>query len=261
MVDIALIKELREKTFAPLKDCKESLEQANGDLVEAEKLLREKGALKAANKSDRATNEGVVLVRQEGSKIAGLKLACETDFVARNETFIGLGQRIVDELLKLDSLESYDKLDAAKKTEIETILKDNFVTIGENMQILEAFVRNEQAYVYRHPGDRVAAIVFYEGDADKAKQVALQAAAMNPMYLDVSEVPADKVSELTEMYTKEVKESGKPAEIVEKIVQGKLQKEWSDIVLLEQVSIVDDSKKVKELLGETKVTSFIRFAI
>jgi len=88
MVDIALIKQLREKTFAPLKDCKEVLEQSNGDLVEAEKLLREKGALKAANKSDRATNEGVVLVRQEGTKIAGLKLACETDFVARNETFI-----------------------------------------------------------------------------------------------------------------------------------------------------------------------------
>jgi len=118
-----------------------------------------------------------------------------------------LGQKIVDELMKLESLESYDKIDAAKKTELETILKDNFVTIGENMQILDAFVRNEQAYVYRHPGDRVAAVVFYEGDAEKAKHVALQAAAMSPMYLDISEVPAEKVSELTALFSQEVKDS------------------------------------------------------
>lgn len=109
--------------------------------------------------------------------------------------------------MKLESLESYDQLDDAKKTELESILKDNFVTIGENMQIIDAFVRKEQAYVYRHPGDRVAAVVFYEGDAEKAKQVALQAAAMSPMYLDVSEVPSDKVEELTIMFTQEVKDS------------------------------------------------------
>lgn len=261
MVDIALIKELREKTFAPLKDCKEVLEQANGDLAEAEKLLREKGALKAAGKADRATNEGVVLIKQIGDKVAGLKLACETDFVAKNETFIGLGQQILDELMQLESVDSYAQLDEAKKTQLETILKDNFVTIGENMQILDAFVHQGTAYVYRHPGDKVASVVFYEGSADAAKQVALQAAAMSPVYLQVSDVPAEKVAELTELFTNEMKDSGKPADIIEKIVQGKLQKERSELVLLEQVSIVDDSKKVKELLGDTKVHAFIRYAI
>lgn len=261
MVDIALIKQLREKTFAPLKDCKESLEQSNGDLELAEKILREKGALKAANKSDRVTNEGVVLIKQEGDKVVGLKLACETDFVAKNETFIGLGHQIIDKLMQLDSLESYAQLDDANKTQLENILKDNFVTIGENMQIIDAFVRNETAYVYRHPGDKVAAIVFYQGDAEKAKQVALQAAAMNPSYLSIDQIPAEKVKELQTMFAEEIKDSGKPADIIEKIVQGKLQKEWSELVLLEQVSIVDDSKKVKDLLDGTTVTGFIRFAI
>ncbi len=261
MVDIELIKELRQKTFAPLKDCREVLEQANGDLEQAERLLREKGALKAASKSDRVTKEGVVLIKQEGDKVAGLKLACETDFVAKNDTFIGLGRQILDELFKLDSLSSYEDIDAAKKEQLETILKDNFVTIGENMQIVDAFVRNDKAYVYRHPGDKVAAVVFFHGDAEKAKHVALQAAAMSPTYLNVGQVPTEKIAELTEMFTKELMESGKPADIVDKIVQGKLQKEWSELVLLEQVSIVDDSKKVKELLGDTQVTGFVRYAI
>ena len=141
------------------------------------------------------------------------------------------------------------------------MLKDNFVTIGENMQIVDVFVTTGNAYVYRHPGDKVASVVFYEGEEEKAKAVALQVAAMAPQYLSTGDVPAEEVERLTAEFTTEMQDSGKPADIVERIVEGKLQKAWAEVVLLEQISIMDDSKKVKDLLGETTVSSFTRLAI
>ena len=261
MVDIARLKELRAMTHAPLKDCKSALEEANGDLGKAQEILREKGALKAASKADRATNEGIVVIKQFGDKTVGLKLACETDFVAKNDTFRWLADQIVEKLSSLDEITSYDEVDVNMKETLELVLKDNFVTIGENMQILDVFVQWGTAYIYTHPGDKVASVIFYTGDKDKAKATALQVAAMHPQYLTTEDVPADEVAKLQGQFAEEVAESGKPADIVKKIVTGKLQKEWNDIVLLEQISIVDDSKKIKDLLGDTVVHSYIRLAI
>ncbi len=260
-VDMQTLKDLRAITQAPLKDCKDALQESGGDLERAQKILREKGAIKAANKADRATNEGVVMIKQYGDKTVGLKLACETDFVAKNDTFRSLATQIVDQLSNEQDFASYAQLWEATKEAVNTVLKDNFVTIGENMQILDAFVATGNAYVYRHPGDKVASVVFYAGDENVAKEVALQVAAMQPTYLSVDDVPAETVNELTTMFSAELKESNKPADIVEKIVAGKLAKEWGELVLLEQTSIVDDTKKIKDRLWTTVIQKYIRYGI
>lgn len=261
MVDMSTLKELRAITHAPLKDCKSALEDANGDLVKAQDILREKGALKAASKADRATNEGIVMIQKIGNKTIGLKLACETDFVAKNDTFRSLAAQIVTELNKLDVVDSWTQIDTAVQEKLNTILKDNFVTIGENMKILDAFVKEGNTYVYTHPGDKVASVIFYTGDEDKAKAVALQVAAMSPQYLTIDDVPTSEKEQLQAQFAQELQDSGKPTDIIEKIIMGKLQKVWNEMVLLEQTSIVDDSKKVKDLLGDTVVHSYIRLAI
>lgn len=260
-VDMKLLKQLRAMTHAPMNACKSAIEEADGDLDRAQEILREKGALKAAKKADRETNEGIVVVEQFGDKVVGLKLACETDFVAKNETFKRLWKDIVEKLSTLESLENYAHLDATMKEDLEKVLKDNFVTIGENMQIIDAFVQTGTSYVYRHPGDKIASIIFYQGDEEKAKSVALQVAAMNPSYLSVDDVAIDEQVKYRTAFEAEVKDSGKPTDIMERIVEGKLGKIWAEIVLLEQSSIIDDTKTVKALLGDTMVTSYIRLAI
>lgn len=262
MVDVSLIKKLRAMTHAPLKDCKSAIEESNGDLDRAQEILREKWALKAAKKTDRDTNEWIVIIDQIDWKTIGIKLGCETDFVAKNDIFVSLAHQIIAQFSALDAgLSSYDEFSDEVKQEAEQILKDNFVTIGENMKILDAFVLDWTAYVYRHPWDKVASAVFYQGDESKAKDVALQVAAMNAEYLSVDEVPEDLKSQLKAEYIEEMKDSWKPSDIVEKIVEGKLQKYFRDIVLLEQASIMDDSKSVKQHLGDTAVSKYIRFAI
>jgi len=141
-------------------------------------------------------------------------------------------------------------------------LQENFVAIGENMLVSDLFVQSGQHVVYAHPGNKLVAVVFYDGDAQKAKQAAMQIAAMNPLYLSVEDIPASVRAEVTARFTTEVANSGKPADIVEKIVAGKIAKEWQEYVLLEQVSILDETKKVKELLGsDTHISSFIRCQI
>lgn len=261
MVDMGTLKQLRAMTHAPLNACKSALEEADGDLERAQEILREKGALKAAKKADRETNEGIVVIEQFGDKVVWLKLWCETDFVAKNDTFKGLWQQIVEKLSTLGAVSGYDVVEDSMKEELEKILKDNFVTIGENMKIIDVFVQSGTAYIYRHPGDKVASVVFYAWDEQAAKAAALQIAAMNPSYLSVDDVPAADVEKYRAEFAEEVKDSGKPEDIQARIIEWKLQKIRSEIVLLEQVSIMDDSKKVKQALGETTISSYVRLAI
>jgi len=258
---MAVLKELRAITLAPLKDCKSALEEADGDLAKAQEVLREKGALKAAKKADRATNEWIVIIKQFGDKTVGLKLACETDFAAKNDVFKWIANQIVEKLSSLDGLASYADVSDELNEEVTKILQDNAVTIGENMQVIDGFVKTWTSYVYTHPGDKVASAIFYTWDEEKAKAVALQVAAMQPQFLTTDEVSQETKDKLTAQFTEEMKDSNKPADIMEKIIAGKLQKEWSDLVLLEQTSIVDDSKRVKDMLWDTVVHEYVRLSI
>ncbi|MDP2670196.1 MAG: hypothetical protein Q8O99_04505 [bacterium] len=172
-----------------------------------------------------------------------------------------MADKIVDMLAQSNPIESWDQADDVLKTRIEDLLKENFVAIGENMQVLAAFVKEGTSYVYTHPGNKLVAVVFYSGDEQIAKEVAMQVAAMSPEYLCVEDVSTDEYEQMASKYREEVVASGKPADIVEKIIAGKIAKDMSNIVLLEQPSIIDDSQKVKDRLKDTEVTAFIRYSI
>lgn len=187
-------------------------------------------------------------IKQIGDLIVGLKLACETDFVAKNDTFHDLASQIIDIVATYGAVSDYESLSQEQKDELNKVLQDNFVTIGENMQIADVFTSSDTGYIYTHPGDKVAAVVYFEGDEEKAKQTALQIAAMNPTCLSVDDVPQADKDAMKAEFEEEMKDSGKPAEILENIITGKMNKKYSEFVLLEQVSIFDDSKKVKDLL-------------
>jgi elongation factor Ts len=150
-VDMSLLKELRAATNAPLKDCKQALEENNNDYDAAQERLKQKGIMKAASKADRVTKEGVVVVRIVGDKTVGVKLACETDFVARNETFRNLATRVVEIASESAPVDSIADLDATIMEKIDELLKANFVAIGENMQVADLFVRTGTSVTYVHP--------------------------------------------------------------------------------------------------------------
>lgn len=190
-----------------------------------------------------------------------MKLACETDFVARNETFRGLAVRVLEIAAHSVPVATFAELSDEVQTQINDLLKENFVAIGENMQVADLFVKEGDSVAYVHPGDKLVAVVFYTGNEQAAKSAAMQIAAMNPSYLSVDQIPQSVRDEVVARFKEEVASSGKPADIVEKIVEGKLSKEWSEYVLLEQVSIVDETKKVKDMLGDTVIHSFIRYTI
>lgn len=264
-IDIQLLKQLRDATLASLKDCKEALVEANGDLDKAQDILKKNGAIKAAKKADRETNEGIVKFMMKDGKHAWLKLLCETDFVAKNETFQTLVDsiltRLVDQGKEINSL---DQLDISVKDELQSLVTDAIAKIGENLRLVDAYVNSNHAYVYNHPGNKVVAVIYYTGEwsEDAAKEVALQVAAMNPTYLSIDDVPDEEKNAVLAGEREALIQSGKPADIVEKILIGKLQKALSESVLLEQESIRDSAKKVKDLLpAGVTVTSYIRRSI
>ena len=257
------LKELRALTQAPLGDCKQALVEAEWDIEKAQKILRDKGAIKAGKKADRETNEGIVVIKHIWNKIAGVKFACETDFVAKNETFRGMAQQVLDIVAATaDEVTSWEVVSDAAKQQIDTMIKDNFVTMGENMQVLDVFVTWRQGYIYTHPGDKIAVVVFYEGDESLAKDAALQVAAMSPEYHRVEDIPADKVAQMKQEMLADLANDTKPADIKEKIVEWRVAKYFGEIVFMEQPSIKDETKKMKDLLWDKcRVSGYIRYAI
>lgn len=263
-IDMNLLKELRDATFAPFKDCKDALVEASGDLDKAQKILKEKWVLKAGTKADRETNEWIVKVLKVDNRIVWVRLLCETDFVAKNDWFNELSDTILNQLLKQDSL-FLSKTDAPSNLvdSLDILVKEAVGSIWENMQLWEIVSTEDNGFVYNHPGNKVASIVFFEWEGDDiAKEVALQVAAMNPIYLDFDAVPSNIVDELKKQFEQELANSGKPANIVEQILKWRLDKALAEDVLLEQEYIRDPSKKIKNILPEWfNVLSYLRLAV
>jgi len=233
-----LLKKLRDTSFAPLKDCKEALVEANGDLDGALEWLKKKGAASAAKKADRETHEGVVKVISEGGRVIGIKIGCETDFVAKNDLFIELCNNLMSQVKSYTKdFASLDQVDEETTATWNGLVHEFVGKIGENVRLADAFIRTENAFVYTHPGDKIAAVLYYKStgsDAEMtAKNVALQIAAMNPEYLSMDDIPFEKVAQAKEVISADLIGSGKPADIIEKIVAGRLDKEFADLVLLE----------------------------
>ena len=262
-IDMNLIKELRDTTFAPLGDCKSALEECDGDLQKAIEVLKQKGIAKAGKKADRETNEGMIKVEIRDGKTAGLKLLCETDFVVKNEHFQTLFTQIFDKLFTVSQeANSFETLEAALQAEITALITDFVGKIGEDVKVGEILVTTENTYAYNHPGNKVASVIYFSGNPEIAKELALQVAAMNPTYLSFDEIPAEERTAAKEKFTEELKAQGKPEAMIENIVKGKLDKAFAEDVLLEQEYIRDGSKKIKELLTDGfTISKFTRFAI
>ncbi len=271
-VDINLLKQLRQTTNAPLKDCKEALIEAEWDIDKAMEILKKKWALKAAKKADRETNEGIVKVVKDGDLIVGVKLACETDFVAKNDTFMELADKIIwkiKEYVKdngVDKVEGIDGLPEDLKDKIiKEIIPEYIWKIWENIRLLDVFVRKWNAYIYSHPGNKVVSVVFYKCNntdcEEEAKELALQIAAMSPEYLKIEDIPNDVLDNIKDEFKREMEWSWKPEDIIDKIVQWKLSKWFNEVVLMEQPYIRDDSKLIKDVIKNIEVEDFIRFSI
>lgn len=261
-ISIDLIKELREKTFAPLGDCKEALVEANGDLEQAQEILKKKWAVKADKKSDRETNEGIVRFRTHADTVIGVKLLCETDFVAKNDAFSALVDTLLDAIAGFTGDVNPESVPAELMDTLQTLVTDQTVAIWEAMNIVYVYKTSGQAYAYNH-GGKLSAVVFYEGsDEEVAKTVALQVAAMNPTYTSIDDVSSDRLDTLKVEFSADPSLANKPENIRDQIVAGKVQKAVQDEILLEQVSIKEQTKKVKEVLpAGFKVISFLRIAI
>jgi len=268
MISASVVKELREKTGAGMMDCKKVLTETDGDMEKAIELLRERGIAKAAKKSDRIAAEGLVAayVSEDGKVASVVEVNSETDFVAKNEefrTFVAdVAEQVainnpkdVEELLNMSSIK------VAGKT-VGEVLTDKIATIGENMSIrrFERFESTGLVEKYIHGDGKIGVLVELEGgDSALAKDICMQIAAARPEYLDRASVPADRVEKEMEILKAQAMNEGKPAEIAEKMVQGRIGKFYGEICLVEQAFVKDPDMKVQKLV-ESKGAKIVRFA-
>ncbi len=267
MVSAELVKQLREKTGAGMMDCKKVLTETDGDMEKAAELLRERGIAKAAKKSDRVAAEGLVATYVSDDKKVGsaVEVNAETDFVAKNDEFRKFVADIAKQVATKNAKDVEDLLNQKyldTDNTVQEVLTGKIATIGENMSI-RRFVRFESEGLvesYVHGDGKIAVLVNFEkGDEELAKDVCMQIAAAKPEYLSRESVPADKVEKEMEILKAQAMNEGKPAEIAEKMVQGRIGKFYSDICLLEQEFVKDPDTKVGKLI-ESKGAKLVDYA-
>lgn len=267
-ITAAMVKELREKTSAGMMDCKKALVETNGDMSAAIDWLRERGIAKAAKKSDRVAAEGLCSVAIEGNTAVIFELNSETDFVAKNEQFLTLLDKLGNILVanKPATVEEALAINVDGTT-VDAMLIEATSTIGEKITLRRLTVvekaDNEFFGSYLHMGGRIAALTVVEGKEEVAKDAAMHAAAINPQYLTVEEVPAEVVAKEREILTQEALNEGKPANIVEKMVEGRIRKFLADVCMLEQPFVKDGDVTVAKYAANngSTIKSFIRLEV
>ena len=268
MVTASLVKELREKTGAGMMDCKKVLTETDGDIEKAIELLRERGIAKAAKKSDRIAAEGVVTayVSEDGKVGSVVEVNSETDFVGKNEEFRNFVADVAEQIAKenpanVEELLNQKSIKDSTKT-VQEILTGKIATIGENLTIrrFARFESNGLVEKYIHGDGKIGVLVELEnGNEELAKDICMQIAAARPEYLDRESVPQERVEKEMEILKAQAMNEGKPAEIAEKMVQGRIGKFYAEICLVEQPFVKDPDMKVGKLV-ESKGAKIIRFA-
>ena len=269
MITAELVKNLREKTGAGMMDCKKVLTETNGDMEKAAELLRERGIAKAAKKSGRIAAEGLVAAHVTADKKVGaiVEVNAETDFVAKNEEFVNFVNDIAEIVAvkapaDLEALFATTYKDAGKT--VQEVLTEKIATIGENMSIrrFERFESTGLVESYIHGAGKIAVLVdFAKGETELAKDVCMQIAAARPEFFNRESVPQDRVAKEMEILKAQAMNEGKPAEIAEKMVQGRIGKFYSEICLLDQEFVKDPSVKVGDLIKNkgSEMTRYARF--
>lgn len=274
-ITAADINKLRQATGAGMMDCRKALTESNGDFEAAIDWLRKKGAKVAALRGDREAKEGVVLAKTTSDNKTGIAIcvSCETDFVSKNADFVVFAQSIMDAAIAAN-VKSADELNAVEinGAKIADLVNDKLASIGEKIGISK-FERIDADYVssYIHGANRMGVLVGFSKavSADAGKDIAMQIAAMNPVAVDPASVPATTVEReraiVTEQITADPKMAGKPAEMIAKIAEGKLNAFFKEQTLLAQAFVKDGSKSVGDYLksvdADVKISSFKRVAL
>ncbi|MBK6006473.1 elongation factor Ts [Ramlibacter ginsenosidimutans] len=259
-ITASMVGELRAKTDAPMMECKKALTEANGDMDKAEELLRVKLGNKAAKAGSRITAEGVVTASIEGTTGALLEVNCETDFVTKNDSFLAMA-RAAAELVAKNNPADVAALGALPYSQdsfgptLEDVRKGLVGKIGENMSFrrFKRFSGSNKLVSYLH-GTRIGVVVEYQGDDVAAKDVAMHVAAMKPVALSSADVPAELIEKERNVATAKAAESGKPADIAAKMIEGSVQKYLKEVSLLNQAFVKNDKQTVEQMLKAANTT-------
>lgn len=282
-ITASLVKDLREKTGAGMMDCKKALNETNGDFEAAVDWLRKKGLASAAKKAGRAAAEGLVAVKTTGTEGIVVELNAETDFVSRNEQFQNTLAKIADAALKTDgSIEAVSAVTIDGKSAADTVT-DLIASIGENMSLRRSTklnVKNGVVVSYIHNAlkdgmGKIGVLVALESEGDKAqlqeagRLLAMHIAAARPQSLRSEDLDKDLIARERAIHSDQARASGKPEEIIEKMVEGRLRKFYEEVCLLDQTYVIDNERKVAKVvedLGKTigspvTLTSFVRLEL
>jgi elongation factor Ts len=268
-ISAALVKELRERTGAGMMECKKALVDSNGNLESAIELMRKSGLAQATKKAGRIAAEGLIAIQQNSSHAAMAEINCETDFVAKGDDFKSFCEAIVATILRdlPNNLEALMAMPlAGDNRTVELARQELIAKIGENINVRRFSLmdtQNGNFGVYLH-GTRIGVLVDISGgNAELAKDIAMHIAASRPMCVSANQVPAETIAKEKEIYQAQAATTGKPANIIEKMVEGKVNKFLAEVTLLGQPFIKEPDKKVEKLLKEHKasVVHFERFEV
>lgn len=257
-VTVALIKELRELTGAGMMDCKKALQETDGDVDTAIENMRKSGALKAAKKATKVAAEGKIVVKSDDSSAALVEVNCQTDFVAKDETFLAFANKVADAAFA--DKKGIDELKAQFEEERVALV----AKIGENIEVRRVqYIEGGQVASYLHNGGKIGVVVAGEGEGDTLKNVCMHVCASTPQFLSPDDVPQDVVDKERQVQIDIAMNEGKPAEIAEKMVTGRMKKFSGEISLLGQPFVMEPKKSVADVLKESKasVSGFTRMEV
>ena len=268
MISASMVKELREATGAGMLDCKKALEASNGNMEDAITWLREKGISKAAKKASRIAAEGLAISKIKGNKAVIVEVNSETDFVAKNEEFQKLVNIIADTLLdnEVSTVEEANKLTHEGKT-IEELVIEKTSTIGEKLSFRRfEIVEKEDSQVfgtYSHMGGKIVAVCVLTKDEEVAKDVAMQIAAMRPLYLNRDMVPADVLDKERTILKEQAENEGLDPNKIDMIVNGRINKYYEEVCLVDQGFIKENKMKVNKYVESkgSEIVSFVRYEV
>lgn len=266
-----LVKELRQKTGAGMMDCKKALTETDGDIEKAIDLLREKGIAKAAKKADRIAAEGLTLIKTDGNTGVILEVNSETDFVAKNEGFQNLLNELADHLLaaKPATIEEAHASKMENGSTVEEHITSAIAKIGEKITLrrFSVITKEDNAAFgsYLHMGGRIGVLAVLNGTTDEelARDIAMHVAAVNPKYISRDQVSEEEANREREVLTQQALQEGKPENIVAKMVEGRLNKFFEEICLLDQAFVKNPDEKVKQVVAAKNATvqTYVRYEV
>ncbi|HDZ6477738.1 TPA: elongation factor Ts [Staphylococcus aureus] len=270
-ISAKLVKELRKKTGAGMMDCKKALTETDGDIDKAIDYLREKGIAKAAKKADRIAAEGLVHVETKGNDAVIVEINSETDFVARNEGFQELVKEIANQVLdtKAETVEALMETTLPNGKSVDERIKEAISTIGEKLSVRRFAIKtktdNDAFGAYLHMGGRIGVLTVVEGSTDEeaARDVAMHIAAINPKYVSSEQVSEEEINHEREVLKQQALNEGKPENIVEKMVEGRLRKYLQEICAVDQDFVKNPDVTVEAFLKTKggKLVDFVRYEV